>query len=129
MINQLSSKYSKIKKVLIVDDDEYSLIYLQKILKNICKELILARNGLDAIGIFKDDPDIDLILMDIKMPILDGFEATRMIRDISKDVIIIAQTAFAQKEEEQKAIKSGCNAHIAKPFKDSELFKIIRNNL
>jgi len=126
--SETSFSYEKLndKKVLIVDDDEPGMIYLTRILRNKCKELISASNGLEAIGIFKENPDFDLILMDIKMPILDGYETTRMIRDISKDVIIIAQTAFALKEEEQRAINAGFNDYITKPFKDSDLFRILK---
>jgi CheY-like chemotaxis protein len=71
--------------------------------------------GLEAIQACRSYPDIDLILMDIKMPYMDGYEATRIIREFNKDVIIIAQTAFVLPGDIQKTIDAGCNDYIAKP--------------
>ncbi len=64
-----------------------------------------------------NNPDIDLVLMDIKLPTIDGYEATRQIRKFNKDVIIIAQTAYALEGDREKAIAAGCNDYISKPIK------------
>ncbi len=112
-------------KILIAEDEESAYQYLSIILKNTSKEILLAANGAEAVQISKDNPDIDLILMDIKMPILNGADATMEIRKFNKDVIIIAQTAYALFGDEEKALKSGCNAYIAKPVNKKALISMI----
>jgi len=72
-----------------------------------------------------NNPDIDLVLMDIKLPTIDGYEATRQIRKFNKDVIIIAQTAYALEGDREKAIAAGCNDYISKPIKKDELLEKI----
>ncbi len=77
----------------------------------------------------RNNPDIDLVMMDLKMPEKDGYEATRQIRQFNKDVIIIAQTAFGLAGDREKAIEAGCNDYISKPFKKDELLSIIRKHV
>ena len=78
----------------------------------------------------RKNPDLDLIeLMDIQMPGMNGYEATEMIREFNKDVIIIAQTAFAMEDDRGKSIKAGCNDHITKPINRMELIAKIEKNL
>ena len=72
-----------------------------------------------------NNPNIDLVLMDILMPEMNGYEATRQIRKFNKDIIIIAQTAYALEGDKEKAIAAGCNDYIAKPTKANELKQII----
>ena len=96
-------------KVLIVEDDETNLIYLQLVLKDLNIELLKAVNGQAAVETFEQNQDIVLILMDIRLPGMDGYEATSMIRKMNKDVVIIAQTAYAFSSDKDKAIESGCN--------------------
>ena len=88
-----------------------------------------ASNGEQALELCKSNPDIELILMDMKMPKMDGYSATREIRKFNKDVIIIAQTAFALEGDREKAIASGCNDYITKPIKKDELLKKIEKLL
>ena len=80
------------------------------------KKILKARTGIEAIVACRNNPDIDLVLMDIKMPDMDGYEATMQIRQFNKDVIIIAQTAYALTTDREKAIEAGCNDYISKPF-------------
>jgi len=94
--------------ILIAEDDEISMFYLSTITKGIFDHVNFATNGLETIDAIKNDSSINLILMDMKMPEMDGFTATKKIRAFNKDVIIIAQTAFAFKEDVQKAIDAGC---------------------
>ena len=72
------------------------------------------------------NPDIDLILMDIKMPEMSGYEATQEIRKFNKDVVIVAQTAFVMRGDKEKAIQSGCNAYLSKPIKEEELQSVMK---
>jgi len=102
-------------KILIVDDDEMSRIYMALIVRKFAKEILEAETALQAIEACRLNPDIDLVLMDIKMPDMNGYEATKQIKSLNKDVIIIAQTAFAMAGDREKAIKAGCNDYVAKP--------------
>ena len=102
-------------KVLIVEDDETSEALLSVAINKYCSEILTAETGNKAVEACRNHNDIDLILMDIKMPDLDGHEATRQIREFNKDVIIIAQTAFGLAGDRDKALKAGCNEYISKP--------------
>ncbi|MCF8298323.1 MAG: PAS domain S-box protein [Saprospiraceae bacterium] len=112
-------------KILIAEDEEVSDLHLSILLKNIGKEIFHTKNGLEAIEICRNNPDIDLILMDIKMPKMSGYEATRQIRKFNKDVIIIAQTAYALEGDREKAIEAGCDDYVSKPIDKDELFEKI----
>ncbi|RXQ92222.1 response regulator [Ancylomarina salipaludis] len=112
-------------KVLIVDDDMVSRNLIAKQIKPICKDLTFAKNGVEALIFFKENPDFDLILMDIKMPMLDGYDATREIRKMNKNVIIIAQTALGLSGDREKSIEAGCTDYIAKPILKDELLNLI----
>jgi CheY-like chemotaxis protein/anti-sigma regulatory factor (Ser/Thr protein kinase) len=113
-------------KVLIADDDEISRILMSTIVKNHSAVILKAVTGKEAIDICRDNPDIDLILMDIQMPDLSGYEASRQIRKFNKDVIIIAQTGFALNGDREKVIKAGCNDYISKPFNKVKLLAVIK---
>ncbi len=121
-----SSKNKKLK-ILIAEDDETVNKFLSLVLKDIGKEIFLAKTGLEALNIFSDNKDIDLIIMDIQMPVMDGLEATREIRKLSTSVKIIAQTAFAMSGDEQKSMDAGCDNYIAKPIRKAALLEIIDN--
>ena len=111
--------------VLIVEDDETSVKYLQAILKDKFKTIYQAEYGKKAVELCRLHPDIRLVLMDIKLPDITGLEATREIRKFDKKVIIIAQTAYAMIGDEDKALEAGCNDYIAKPILKENLFKIL----
>jgi len=113
-------------KILIVEDEKAVDIYLSLILKNIGKEIIHAENGLEAVGICRKRNDFDFILMDIKMPEMNGYNAVREIRKFNKDVIIIAQTAYALTGDREKAIEAGCNNYITKPINRNTLNEMLR---
>jgi len=113
-------------KILIAEDESSSAILLCQILKNVSDNIILAVNGAEAVELFRQNRDTDIILMDIKMPLMDGFEATRQIRAIDKSVVIIAQTAYALASEKEMAIKTGCNDHISKPIVKKDLIALIK---
>ena len=112
-------------KILIVEDDENSEMLLTLILQKDAKELLYAQTGLDAIGMCRRHPDIDLILMDIRMTGMSGIEATKVIRAFNKEVIIIAQTAFAYANDKSMALEAGCNDYIEKPLNRQSLIEMI----
>ncbi|MBI5542033.1 MAG: PAS domain S-box protein [Bacteroidia bacterium] len=113
------------KNILIVEDDKTSSLFIQSILLSTKANIIAAENGKIALEILKNNSNIDLILMDMKMPVLDGYKTTIEIRKTNKTIPIIAQTAFAFSEDEKKILECGCNAYISKPIiKDKLLLKI-----
>jgi PAS domain S-box-containing protein len=113
-------------KILIAEDDEASGILLAQAVKTFSKESLNARSGVEAVEVCRSNPDIDLVLMDIKMPEMDGYEAARQIRQFNKDVIIIAQTAFALTGDKEKALEAGCNDYISKPVNSRLLKELIQ---
>jgi CheY-like chemotaxis protein len=112
-------------KILIVEDDEISYSVLTKMLQKISKEVLHAITGVQAVEACRNNPDLDLVLMDIRMPNMDGNEATRQIRQFNKDVIIIAQTAYAFSGDKELALEAGCNDYISKPINKTLLFELI----
>lgn len=116
-------------KILIVEDDETSCLLIKNILKKVNCIFFQARNGAEAIEICKENPDLDVVLMDIRMPVMDGYEAIRQIRKFNKDILIVAQSAHALMGDSEKAIQAGCNENLSKPIIKSELFSIINNYL
>jgi len=117
---------SKKLKILMVEDDEPSYRYLQIITKEIAAETLLAQTGTEAVEMCRKNPDTDLVLMDIRMPGMDGYEATRRIREFNKTITIIAQTAHAMVEDREKALEAGCNDYIAKPLSREALIQLIK---
>jgi PAS domain S-box-containing protein len=114
--------------ILVADDDESIYFYLQQLLKLNNLETLHARDGLEAVEVIKSNSNIDLVLMDIKMPRMDGLEATRQIRAIKSGIPIIAQSAFNTDVDIQKAFEAGCNDYISKPFnRENLLNKIVKH--
>lgn len=111
--------------LLIVEDDETAQNYLSELMEDHCKKVIYARTGVEAVELCHKNLEIDLILMDIKMPQMDGYEATRKIRELNTEVIIIAQTAYATPADQEKAINAGCNDYLTKPIKSEDFFAMI----
>ncbi|OQX77620.1 MAG: hypothetical protein B6D64_08020 [Bacteroidetes bacterium 4484_276] len=114
-------------KILIAEDDLIADAYLTIIVKKLSREILHATTGVEAVKLCRENPDIDLILMDIRMPEMDGHEATRQIRKFNKDVIIIAQTAYALSGDREIALQAGSNDYIAKPVDKKTLYEMISN--
>jgi signal transduction histidine kinase/CheY-like chemotaxis protein len=112
-------------KILIAEDDETSEMLISITVKEFSKEIIKARTGNEAVEICRNNPDIDLILMDIQMPGLNGYEVTQQIRQFNQKVVIIAQTAYGLAGDRDKAIKAGCTDYISKPILREYLLKLI----
>lgn len=103
------------KSILIADDELFNLRLIEKSLQPTKIKVFIAQNGEEAIQIFKDNPSINIILMDIRMPLMDGVEAIKIIRKENRNVPIIAFTAYALTNNEVNALNYGCNDYISKP--------------
>jgi len=113
------------KVILVAEDEDMNVAYMQEVLAETKATVLWARNGQEAVDIMKAHPEIDLVLMDIKMPVMNGYDATAKIREFNKDVIIIAQTAYALTGEKEKTIAAGCNYYITKPIEINVLLNTL----
>jgi CheY-like chemotaxis protein len=113
-------------KILIAEDDEVSELLIDTIVKMIGKEILKVETGVEAVEVCRENPDIDLVLMDIQLPELNGYEATRQIRKFNKGVVIIAQTAYGFSGDREEATEAGCNDYMAKPIIKDELLSLIQ---
>ncbi len=113
-------------RILIVEDDEISEILLEEELGKTGNTIRKARSGIEAVEMSRLHPDLDLILMDIRLPEMGGYEATRQIRRFNRNVVIIAQTAFGLAGDREKALAAGCNDYITKPVKIAELQSLLQ---
>jgi len=116
------------KTILIAEDEESNFRYLEIILMQTNINIIYAKNGVEAFNKFQKN-NVDLILMDIKMPEMDGLEATTKIRKLDQDIPIIAQTAFAMENDEKMSLQAGCDDYISKPIRKLKLIKLINKYL
>lgn len=114
------------KTILIVEDVDTNFFYLSSLLSKYNGKIIRANNGKKAIELVQSDPSINLVLMDIELPILDGYQATKEIRQIRPELPVIAQTAFAMMGERERSKEAGCVDYIAKPIRKEELISILK---
>ncbi len=114
----------KDKVVLIVEDEEVNGLFLEAVFQETGAQTLYAKNGQQAIELCQSINKIDLILMDIKMPVMNGIKATQEIRKFNKNIPIIAQTALASEEDRQNCLLSGCNDTIVKPIEVGELLQL-----
>jgi len=112
-------------KILIAEDDEVSEMLLNEAIESYSEVNLKANTGIEAVETCRNNPDIDLILMDIRMPEMNGYEATRQIRKFNKDVVILAQTAHGLAGDLEKSLEAGCNDYISKPISTKELYALI----
>jgi CheY-like chemotaxis protein len=124
-----TGKIFSIKKlnILVADDDEVSFELIRNTVLMCTQKMLSAKTGSEAVDLCRQNTDVDLILMDIRMPEMTGFEAAQKIREFNKDVVIIAQTALGLAGDREKAIKSGCNDYIKKPIARNELLTLIQS--
>ena len=109
------------KKILIVEDDFSSRLYLNKILEKSGAVLLNATDGREGYELFMKNDPLDLILMDIQLPVIDGYNCTRLIRETGRKVVIIAQTAYGLTGDKEKMIASGFDDYLIKPISQSQL--------
>jgi len=115
--------------LLIVEDDELSSTLLETLLKDTFGQILFATNGVDAIELCKDNPDIDMILMDTRMPRMDGITSMLEIRKFNQEVIIISQTAYAAYGDREKMISWGYDDYIGKPINADELLSMVNHHI
>ena len=124
--NRIKNKLQK--TVLLVEDQKYNLLVLKKMLERMEIVVITAENGQEAIDICKQNDELDLVLMDIKMPVMDGYHAMKEIKKIKPEIKIIAETAYALAGDEKKILAAGFDDYLPKPITKESLEKILKRN-
>jgi CheY-like chemotaxis protein len=115
--------------ILIVEDVESNYLYLNAVLSKIDAQIEWAKNGIEAVDFAKEHPDTKLILMDLQMPEMNGYDATREIKKMYPEMPVIAQTAFAMSDDRTKAIEAGCDDYLAKPIRSKDLLDTVNKFL
>ena len=116
--------------VLITEDEEVNFFYLKTLLQKADAKVIRAKNGKEAVDIIsKHQGGIDLILMDLNMPVMDGYEAMRIIKAEHPSIPIIAQTAYTMNNDRHRCLEAGFNDYIAKPINRLALYRMVNENL
>jgi two-component system, cell cycle response regulator DivK len=115
--------------ILVVDDTPTNFMLIKTALRDTGVEILWAKNGLEAIDFCEKDPRIELVLMDIRMPVMDGYEAAEKIRRIRKDLPIIAQTSYAMQGDKEHSLGAGCTDYIPKPINLTDLKKKLNHYL
>jgi PAS domain S-box-containing protein len=115
--------------ILVAEDDDSSVVFINEILRKINAKLLHVADGEKAVKYVKERPEIDLVLMDIKMPVMDGLEATRLIKKIRPGLPVIAQTAFASFNDNENALRAGCDDYITKPIDRHQFLEMVRKYL
>jgi len=111
--------------ILVADDTPTNFLLIKTALRATKVELIWAKNGVEAIDAAKSREDIDLVLMDIRMPLMDGYEASKQIREFRPNLPIIAQTSYAMQGDKEQSLSSGCTDYISKPISLEDLKAMI----
>ncbi len=116
------------KTIIVAEDDDANFFFFEELLTNENFIVLRARNGNEAIEMLQKHPETALILMDLKMPVMDGYEAANTIRQFNQEIPIIAQTAYALEDDRNRAIDAGCSDYISKPVQIDDLKEIIRKH-
>jgi CheY-like chemotaxis protein len=117
------------KTILIAEDEENNYLLLKEFLSSLDFELIHATNGKEAVDICVSSKAVSLVLMDIKMPVMDGYTATCEIRKLYPDLPVVALTAYSFEDDRKKAISCGCNDFLSKPFSKNNILKTVTKYL
>ncbi len=116
--------------VLITEDEEVNFFYLKMLLKKTEARILRARNGKEAVDLISDyQGKIDLVLMDLNMPVMDGYQAMRIIKSNYPHIPVIAQTAYTLNNDRHKCLEAGFNDYISKPVNRVALFRMVNENL
>ena len=117
------------KTILVAEDEPSNFIYISDLLHRYNFNVLHAKNGQEAVDIINKKTNVDLILMDIKMPVMNGLIATQEIRKINKTIPVIAQTAYAMADDKRRAMEAGCNDYLSKPISSKMFSQIIHKHL
>jgi len=129
-IQRISNTEKKNKfTVLVAEDEEINYLYIEEALSGMDLNIMHAKNGMEAVEFCKEHPEIKLVLMDIKMPLMNGYKTTEMIKEFCPNLPIVAQTAFAMQEDKEKILRSGFDGYLAKPLKIKEIIEIVQKYL
>jgi len=117
------------KTLLIAEDEPSNVLYLQTVLQSTSIHLLFASNGLEAVELCRTHPEIEVVLMDIKMPRMDGLEATKLIKSFRSELPVIATTAFAMESEQEFILEAGCDDYLPKPIMRKDLLEKIQKSI
>lgn len=117
------------KTILVVEDVDTNYMYMSSLLSKMNCAILRAANGKKAVELCRSNSNIDLVLMDIELPLMNGYEATTAIKEFRPELPIIAQTAFAMMGERERSIEAGCDDYLAKPIRKEELLPVLRRYL
>jgi CheY-like chemotaxis protein len=117
------------KTILIAEDEAVSRFLFEKALKKTRANLFFVKNGVEAVEMVKENMEIDAVIMDIRLPLMDGLEATAKIKELMPEMPVIIQSAYAMQSTREEAIESGCDDFITKPIKVETLLAILHRHL
>jgi CheY-like chemotaxis protein len=117
------------KTILIAEDEAVSRFLFEKALKKTRANLFFVKNGVEAVEMVKENLEIDVVIMDIRLPLMDGLEATTKIKELMPEMPVIIQSAYAMQSTREEAIESGCDDFITKPIKVETLLAILHRHL
>ncbi len=115
--------------ILIAEDVESNFLYVKAVLSKLNAHVFWAKNGIEAVDICDREDVMDLVFMDLQMPEMNGYEATKILKKKYPELPIIAQTAFAMSDDREKALDAGCDDYLAKPIKSKDLLIIAEKYL
>jgi len=111
--------------ILIAEDVESNFLYLKAVLSKLNATVFWAKNGIEAVDICDREQTMDLVLMDLQMPEMNGYEATQILKRKYPNLPVVAQTAFAMSDDREKALDAGCDDYLAKPIKSKDLLSVV----
>lgn len=117
------------KKALVVEDENTNFLFLKEVLLELPLEVLHAKDGLQAIEICRQHPDIEVVFMDIKMPVMNGYEAFEKIRQFRPNLPVVAQTAHALEEDAEKIAEAGFDAYLPKPISRQKILSLMKRYL
>jgi CheY-like chemotaxis protein len=120
-VNKMEKISSEVT-ILIAEDEELNFLLIRELLKPFGFKVIHASNGVEAVSAVSENNSVDLVLMDLKMPVMDGFEATKIIKELKPELEVIALTAYSLDSDKKRAIDCGCSDVIVKPIQKDDLY-------
>ena len=123
IVQQPKTTIDKEMTILVAEDEEINFNYLEILLKHDFIKVLHARNGFEAVELCRKHPEICLVFMDLKMPVMDGFEATRLIKKLRSKLPVLAISAYVENEDMFNALEAGCDDYLIKPFNRKSFYK------